>query len=654
MLQTQTFIHFDLSKIQKLSMQEAFEKVRGAVLRELTKVSFEHKIRGFYFESLYDSSIKEDLDLPDSIILTIISKQALEFTQNKHLNKNEAHTLIPVRYSMQETDQKITKPKSSGYILYLEKSLPSDQYDLQNASRVFELTSQAKTLDEKIKEALGNKDLRKRIESKYYFFDQAIQAYEANKLNLVLPEAWPGKKIMCIIRSEKYDELSLFSLLCLKIQYERSHGKTVVNILTETPQQEPLHIGLFGVYQTYLDTLEAIVHRIESYNQKHGFFRRKFTKKTFLSECAYIFKEVKSRLEAYILAQLYGAIKIDPLRQNAWINLLLRLKDFFQWSEGVYFPEEGEASTEWIIFKEDIDSNGESYFKIDDIFSRPFYMEYSQNRYNALVKELYKDFSLDIEVLMRELEEEVSQGIYIYADDQSFSGCIFHALKDILKSDKQSQDSFVSGLGCHLELTEELTEKDLTLMCYTSLTPVGHFMPLRSFHDGAWRSSTWLRAHDSFHAGAYVRIFERMGCDISDTSIDRYKNIDQIDSYLYMVHKILSLSEEPLKRLTQSDRNYIRIYLFMAHELKLSTRDMDLLNAEDSLEHYFNRKSLIVILQDLLYRMNIKIEGKVASGQIETILPGKYELDIVHGYAAYKKIKRDALVEYINEKLLVC
>ena len=189
-------------------------------------------------------------------------------------------------------------------------------------------------------------------------------------------------------------------------------------------------------------------------------------------------------------------------------------------------------------------------------------------------------------------------------------------------------------------------------MSYTPLTPIGHFMPLYSFHDGNWYSSFWLRAHDAFHEARYVRTFERMACDVSDSSISRYKNLSKMNNYLELITRILDLVE--LEDLSEEQRVYIYLHLFMTHEVDFTKGqglDVDLLEIDQPFVQVLKEKHFLCMLQDLLFRLNIQIADSSQGGR--ELLPGKYKIDklLSECHAIYEKIKRKALIAHINEHL---
>ena len=674
-----TTIEFDLSKLQSFSPDEAFDKLHAACVREMIKVAFETQSAKCYFISKEDPSQKKDT-LPQCIQCCILSDGPLDFLQGSESLTIDSHTIVPVHYdvesisaSIEETLHQRKLCSSSEYISKLIKRLPSNPEDFRCAEKVLDVTCKNLNLDEKIENLLKNQSLLEQIQVRYPFFYEAIQAYQSKELNLILPENWPVKRIMRIIKSESVDELRLFSMLCLKIQHERSHGKTLPNILTKTQQQEPLHIGLFDTYQVYLCSMQETLDRMQDKNP-------------FKIRCVKLFEALKFRLQAFMDNHYRKDFDIDPLRQNAWINILLRVKSLFLWIELFCLPrkESRKHVTEkpWEPFFL-LKYQGENHFFqgfffkrvsystkndgeiIEDICSDPdTYPRYLRLNNFEIVENIklhLKRSGFDIERYMQDLESEVAEGVYTFSSDPSHETGLktIGIFQKILNSsdEKVVKDSYPSGVGCHLEISEDLNERDLILMNYTTLTPVGNFMPLEAFHDGAWRSPLWLRPHDSFHAASYVRIFERMGCEASDTSIGRYRNIDKIDGYLEIIHKILNFSEDPKRALTEAERNYIRLYLFMSHEVSLDSnnRKLDLLDMDFHSLNTFHSKDLQAILQDLLFSMKIRVEEQLKDGTVKTILPGDYELkDLIQkAHPVYRKLKRDALVDYINEKLLI-
>ena len=654
MTYVQTTIDFDLSKIQNLPKEKGKEKIKASLLREVSKLSIEPTAMRFFSISSPDLSDK-DL-LPQSIRFYIFSSRALNcFAINESKSAEAyAHTLIPIHYHSKMCegdledglDQFTTKSEYVFNILY-EMNVWNALRDYSKASSILAYTTQNLSVDDKIQTLLQAQSLRDRIESKYHFFHEAIQAYDDHSLQSLLPETWSVKSIMRIIRSDCCDELSLFSLVCLKIQHERSHGKTVPNILINVPQEEPLHIGLFDTYQVYLDAMENIIDGISEVSELAVQDKKK---------CLNLFQKVESKLNIFMLNHLSVGAEINSLRQNAWINLLQKVKSLFHWVAMLHMSQKERMQRlieiPWIPFSAEESSKG-FYFQKHPM--RRVSIEYYQSM--AMILSIIENHQegFEIENYLRVLEQEVSEGIYTFAED-AMTPKTFHTLQKILEPrEGQSAGRFVSGLGCHLEISEPLTERDLILLSYTSLTPVGHFMPLYSFHDGHWRSSCWLRAHDPYHQGLYVRTFERMGVDISDLSIHRYRNIDRMTNYLDVIHKMLQLLDKADQGLTQVERDYIRLNLFMSHETILKSQTEDILDSEDSIPLLPMKKTIVAILQDLLFSMGIRIEERLSNGKVLVILPGAHELNSLSSKAhfKYKEIKRDALVEHINEKLLM-
>ena len=653
-----TVIDLDLSKIQKLSSEEIFNKINGSIVREMVKVSFSlhhHEIQSIYFESSEEeASTPTEEVIPQSIKIYLLSKEPLGFSQKNDSVLSEEYTLLPVHYQIEEIEGVIEDfpreiKNTSKYLSPIISNLDLSITELDKISQLMDVSCEDLTLDEKIKEALANQELRKRIELKYPFFHQAIQAYESNNLHSTRPEAWPVKSILSIVRSNYCDELILFSVLCLRIQYERSHGAMVPNILTDTLQEEPLHIGLFDTYQMYLDLLENIVNRMSIHQSMYW------------KECLNLFEGLSHRLKAFMQSQLKEPSELSSLRQNAWINVLLQVKDFFQSLEYFLYREEflqGTDPLEWEPYLVETSSSGDFFYKSESM-QYPIHFSLTKKEMKDRLKIFLHDKCFNIETYMDALEKEVSQGVYTFVEKTIFAEGFLHVFQENLEplNKEESEYSFVSGVGCHFEVSEELTERDLILMSYTSLTPIGNFKSFRAFHDGHWRSSAWLRTHDAYHSGKHVRTFERMGIDLEDFSIDRYLKINKMSNCLEVIHKILTLSESESLGLSEAEKNYIRLHLFMIHELSFNASDSNLEILDIDALPLASLRDMDVLsqMQDLLHSMKIKIEAKDETGKVQTILPGDYELNalIAQAHSVYLKVKQDAFIEYINEKLLI-
>ena len=652
----QTKVDLDLSKIRHFSKEDARQKVKAALLREAIKLSTESGQMKFYALSSTDAQDKDIL--PKFIRLYVFSSEPIDGTLENESIQAYAHTLVPVNYSVEVCEGSMLhvlrrfKSKSEYIFNILEDfDFLKSARAFSRASEVVSHTTKALSVDDKIQNFLRCQSLRDRIQQKYHFFDEAIQAYDSNSMQTLLPESWPVKSIMRIIRSDYCDELSLFSLICLKIQHERSHGKTIPNMLIEVPQEEPVHIGLFDTYQVYLDAMKKIIDGINC--EREGAEKDK-------QKCLALFNQLESKLNRFIWDHFEQGAEVNPLRQNAWINLLQRVKSLFHWVALLYISDKEKKESlygiPWIPFSAKKSAEDVSY-KMNPLYR--VRAEYRSGKSEADIRSIIAQHreGFELENYMKLLEKEVSQGIYTFASDYGDFNTTHQALQDVLKPKAgQTTGRFVSGLGCHLEIAEPLTERDLILMSYTSLTPVGHFMPAYSFHDGAWRSSCWLRAHDPFHEGVYVRTFERMGVDVADLSIHRYRHIDKMSHYLEIIHKMIALSNNPDKGLSEIERDYIALNLFTAHEVSFNNQPLsgDILDSPDYTPLLSRQSSLIAMLQDLLFSMDIRVE-EFDNGNRSVILPGRYELEelALKTHGKYRKIKRDALVEHVNEKLLM-
>ena len=655
----QTCIEFDLSKIQGSSLEDSFQRIRYGFLREMVKVSFsfsEHRINYIYYASSPNKAKdSEDSVLPKSILIYILSEDSLGLLKKNESTVSEAHTILPVKYHEESIEVEIDdwlekkEPLSEDFMSMIHIK-DSDLKDLDVISNLGKETCKNLTLDEKLDELLSNQELRDRIEVKYPFLHEAIKAYDSNNLQSTRPETWPAKKILSIIRSEHCDELNLLSMLSLRIQYERSQGKEIPHILTPTLQEKPLHIALFDVYQAYLDTLENIANRMSTHQS------------IYWDKCLKLFEDLRGRLKDFMSHQLKEGADLDPLRQNAWINTLQDVKDLFQWLEYFSFAMRSKTdipSTEWNPFIVERPLDKRDIFKIDESQKYPLLYSLAPKKVIKNIARIIEKRGFNIEKYMEVLEEEVAKGIYTFSEEIAQSHNTLNLFKELLKPSFEGdvEERFVSGLGCHFEVSEELTERDLILMSYTALAPIGNFQSLRAFHDGHWRSSFWLRVHDSAHVGCNVRIAERIGLDVSDSSIHRYRKIDQMSSYLEIVHKILTLADNPLMELTEAERNYIALHLFMGHELEFLKfkRDVEILDIDFEPFPRMKHMSMLAQIQDLLFKMHIKVEGKNREGKMETILPGDYEIEelMTKAHPVYLRLKRDAFVEYINEKFLM-
>ena len=410
-----TNIEFDLSKLKGLSPEKSFEKVKLACLRELVKFSFDSNQGMVYFLESYDSLQKDVHSLPSSIVLYILTENTLDYIEDDG-GVSEFHSMVPIKYHVEEVEGDMESEYRevsvvSEYMASILDTMPLHLgYLKNNASHVFGITSPKLNLDEKIQLLLKDQDLRSKIESKHDFLFEAIQAYESNKLHCIFPEAWPVKSIMRIIRENNFDELTVFSMICLKIQHERSQGTIISNNLLESKsqdsQQEPLHIGLFDTYQVYLDTM---FNTLELMHEDNPYKER----------CMELFKEVSKRLESFMLSQLEESTKPSALRQNAWVNMLLIIKDIFHWvslkSYSEHERKQMAPETLWDpLYYTYVES--ELHLKLNTLRKEPHYIAFTDNQIENYIRIFSRESGFDIERYMEILEDEVSAGIYFFEE----------------------------------------------------------------------------------------------------------------------------------------------------------------------------------------------------------------------------------------------
>ena len=653
-----TVITFDLSKLREFPIEISEKKIRGACLREMTKLGFESQKYQWHFIDVHLSDLKMSELLPESLKMEIFSKAPMSFTpENRKLELFEAHTSVPVTYSVEEWEgqlnaKKVLHADSSDYMKRIIGAWDCFSLEsLRDVSYVFKHMDCFLTFDQKFEQLLKRDSLIDQIRSRYDFFYQAIQAYQENSFHSILPEAWPVKDIMSLIREGSREVVSLFSMLCIKLQYEKFHGETVSNNLVKevgsSVQQKPMHIGLFDTYRVYLDTMKSTVHRIKDTNPNK-------------KKCVDLLKGIEIRLENFIAKQLNFTEEINVVKQNAWLNRLIKIKYIFQWTllKEQNFREKkcSYPDLKWIPFSFAGYTDQNYVLERSEKASKASTL--SEKIINFYLERCLSDAGFDVECHMQRIEEEVSNGVYFFATMNNHESD-WGNLKDYLNPNPMFPcvTNNISGVGCHLELSEELSARDLIIMSYISLTPVGHFMPLYSFHDGAWHDSFWLRGHDPFHEGRFVRTFERIGCKTSNPFISRYSTIDKMDNYFALIHKILTALEKD-SGILEEEKNCILLHLFESHELNFvqkTKKDLDLLDEDVCFDFFQIMPDQIDVYQDLLWDMNIQIEDHSKTGESKIILPGRHELRALEkrSFPIYQKLKRNALVEFINEKFLM-
>ena len=750
-----TIVNFDLSKIRNLSPEESFNKLTSACYREITKMSFSTQPNR-RCEIVLQGMGEDIRSIPQALQVLIYSPEPLNYLNKEMLLKQmEAHTMVPVTYQIEEgvnyeldcvelflerleefkkeVDKNVSsnpnfanefKEQEERYVAEIVNELSVGKpSDMMNASQLFKNIRRLKnvlksednpkdylTLDQRIQKFLNDSELIALIKSKHDFLYEVIQAYQQQALETICPESWPSQSILTLVRQGTFKEINLFSMFCMKLQENKSQGRLIQNDLNATLQPEPLHIGLFDIYREYLNTLSNILDRLSQKNP-------------YRDQCIDLFEAIKYALNNFIQDQENNICKRDALRQKAWINVLLKIKNTFQWIEKINLSQEeldayyrldwnsvellsGIGGYQRYDYREYMDTS-ELYKRISECFD--LNAEESLNKFSMLPEDMavrsyllneskiskeeaHRQFSqftqnqiltilayklsearsasvedpetvdrivellfskksplnagvknvFDVHEYMKEIEKEVASNIYSFPKKSSYPGLIEHMSK--------KGQSEVSGVGCHWELSEELSERDLAILTYTSLTPMGHFMPQYSFHDGYFYSSFFLHMHDAYHEARYTNTYQRMGYDPSRTSEDRYQNLDNAEDYLYLMHRMLTLSEQS-QEMRDIDKRYMSLYLFMNHEIE--TGDLDVLDIKNTSLFKLCGPSRIVFMQDLFVSLGIRVDFKRARNSV--VIPGEYdfkELD-EQSYPKYQRIKRDTFVAYINENLLM-
>ena len=637
-----TTIEFDLSLIKNFAYKEALAMIRATCLREMTKIAFENQEYQYYFISEFSSEERDSFTLPESIKLYVDSYSPLDFLSERDENKSERHTLLPVNYQSEYLEGSIEQaPKSSEYIEHILQDFPykDSLHELQSISNLINLITSFESLDSKIGNFFEDQKLIENIQDKYEFFYKAICAYQDSNFDSIVPENWSVKDILRLLREGTSQEIDFFSNFCLEMQWQRSQGRVVLNEWVNNFQEEPLHIGLFDTYRIYLSTMQKSLDAMPE-----NFLKQK---------CIDLFQNTQRYLNRFIDNQMHQPSERSSLKQNAWINALLKIKSLFQWVEMKNFSPEnrsGAPDLDWIPFRRVI-SKENMVYQLEHCNQESPVFKISEEQVNALIEELLWNQAFDFKTYLKEIDQEVSKGYYhLSANLDAGDARIFEQFQSHLS--KKNEKSYPSGVGCHLEISEELSARDLIILGCTSLTPVGHFMPLYSFHDGEWRSACWLRGHDLYHEGKSVNTFKRMGCVSRKSGPFRFLKLDQSSMYLSMMHKILSESEQRDKY-SEAERNYMYLYLYMGHEVDFGSSDILDLKGSHFLKTFKNFN--LSILQDLLFSLKVQVESPVAGEKNSMILKGDYDLNLMtmHAHPVFERVKRNAFVDYINEAFLM-